>query len=79
MEIDSICIPLNRKFWWELNWLQPARTKILVDFNLVDGRVRSSHSPNLIPAHALEMGEWLARPVQFDRAIWSVAYKGIFF
>ena len=33
-------IPYSRKIWRELNlanWPQPARTKILADFNLADG------------------------------------------
>ena len=42
----------SRRIWQELNladWPQPARTKILVNFNLADGQV---HAPNLLHAHA---------------------------
>ena len=45
----------GRKIWWELNladWPQPARIKILADFNLADGQVRSSHALNLPHGHA---------------------------
>ena len=34
------------------DWPQRARTKILADFNLADGRVLSSHAPNLPHTHA---------------------------
>ena len=57
-ETKSTCthtntIPYSRKIWRELNltdWAQPARTKILADFNLVDDLY--SHALNLSHAHA---------------------------
>jgi hypothetical protein len=42
-------LPYSRKIWRELylaDWSQPARTKILAEFNLADSWVRSSHTQN---------------------------------
>ena len=52
MSVWYCCILLySRKILWKLNladWPQPLRTKILVNFNLVDSWVRSSHDLNLV-------------------------------
>ena len=54
LHVSVYNIPYSRKIWRELNladWPQPARTKIFADFNLADGRFRSSHAPNLPHAY----------------------------
>jgi hypothetical protein len=63
------------------DWPQPAKTKILADFNLADSRARISHAPNLLPAHAhLRLnieGEWLVDDTQLAR-ITATAYQARF-
>ena len=81
---DSIYIPYRWKIWRELNladWPQPARIKMLPNFNLADGRILSSYAPNLLHGHArlrllrgvacLEIIDCTERCIRTHHSIWT--------